>query len=75
MAKFYRQCNLERGSTMTTSWIPERIARVGQQVKLKKRKSDPWEYWTVVAVGSREDEETVRAMNQQYKWTRPYSDI
>jgi len=74
--KFYRQCNLEKpNGTLTTSWIPERVAKVGQLVRLKKRKRDPWEEWTVVSVGSRADEETVQGYSQQYKWTRPHSDI
>lgn len=77
--KYYRQCRLSKHEgekrLVTRSWIPEAAAIVGNSVKIKAKKSDPWEYWSVDTVGPRRDEESVNALSRQHKWTRPYSDI
>lgn len=75
MGKFFRQCKLEWCEMQTVSWIPEKVAKVGQMVRVKNRKADDWQLWTVMSVGPRQDSDTVRALEQQHKWTRPHSDI
>lgn len=60
----YRQCKLEKGGgcVVTTSYIPEKYAIVGDVVKLKDNTG--WDDgWVVVSVGhSRNDAPEVRKM-------------
>lgn len=58
---YYRQCVLKRGTKQQVSWIPERFARKGHHVKLRKREGSgcvrgytEWvDGWKVVKVGAR----------------------
>ena len=70
---FYRQCILRRGTTRTTSWIPEKFARQGKYIKLKE--TDGWkDGWLVMEVGARMSEDQVRERSQDYKHQRKASD-
>jgi hypothetical protein len=74
------QCDLSKlvengGVSVTTSWLPERFAKVGRYVKLK-RDDDSWEDgWQVVSTGARMKESILRDRSQDYKRTRQASDI
>lgn len=50
--KFYRQCELARpselGRELMTSWIPEKIAKVGNVVRLKDEDGEWTEGWEVL---------------------------
>lgn len=67
---YYRQCQLEKGCTITTSWIPEKFAIKGKCVKLKK-KNDEWDDgWTVREVFSKMEARAVenQAHNSDDIW-------
>ena len=57
MNDMYKQAKLFRadlhGSTETVSWIPSKIAKVGQNVRLKEDNGQ-WSYWTVESVSETE---------------------
>lgn len=72
--KFFRQCRLEWDKKKTVSWIPADIAKVDQLIKVKDKNGD-WKLWFVRSAGPRQDEETIKCLERQYKWTRPHSDI
>jgi hypothetical protein len=50
---FYRQCLLTKGTSTTTSWIPERFAVLGKVLKFKDE-GGTWDNgWVVEAVYGR----------------------
>lgn len=71
----YRQCRLLKGDAVTTSWIPEKFAKKGKYLKL--RKNNEWvDGWLVVEVGdTRQPEEFVLARSQDYRHQRDVSDV
>ena len=60
-----------------TSWIPKVIAKKGNVVKLKERKSDEkWsENWEVVEVGSTKPLSYLEEHERDYKHQREFSDV
>lgn len=78
--KFY-QCTMEReeevGKAVTTSWLPEKFARIGQVVKLQNRATKEWsDGWIIKCVSSlsREKSEVIER-SQDHKRQRKASDI
>jgi hypothetical protein len=71
----YRQCKLQKGVAVTTSWIAERFAKKGKYLKLKM--GNEWiDGWLVMEVGAtRQPEEFVVARSQDYGHQREVSDI
>jgi len=81
MTKTYwmRQCRLckkEDGQEVsTTSWIPEKYAKVGRSIKLKNN-FNLWDYgWEVSEVFTRSMSDMVDERSQDYKHQREASDI
>jgi len=64
------QCELKKGNTFTTSWIPEKYAKKGKFIKLKE--DDGWE---VIHVGSMMDSKKVQQRSTDYRNQRKMSDI
>ena len=82
--KWYRQCKLSRpldsgkGEFITTTWVPDDKGRlrVGAQVRLRNRGSDPWSpWWTVLKVGDKKPGEYVEKCETDYRRTREASDV
>ena len=59
---YYRQCELKRGETRMTSWIPEEFAKVGKVLKLKDVDG-----WVVFSVGERLDGELANKRSVEYR--------
>jgi hypothetical protein len=74
---FYRQCVLVKGTSETTSWIPEKFAQKGRPVRLRlKTGKDEWDDgWMVSSVGARASGEQVSMMERDHTRTRKASDI
>lgn len=73
---FYRQCQLQRGQSVTTSWLPEKFAKVSKFLKLKNKDGTWDDGWQVVTVGNdRMAHEEVIERSQDYKHQRMASDI
>lgn len=72
---FYRQCVLKRGSTQTTSWIPEKYAQVTRAVALKGDDGSWVDGWVVDSVGVRASGPQVRLYEDQHRRQRGVSDI
>jgi hypothetical protein len=74
----YCQCKLTKGPFRTTSWIPQKYAKKGKYVKLKREDATgirKWDNgWLVVEVGSKMKEEEVMVRSQDYKHQRKASD-
>lgn len=66
---FYRQCRLVKGTSETTSWVPEELAKVGKRVKLKD--GDGWDAgWEIVSASPKKNGKLVeaRAHNSDCIW-------
>ena len=63
----YRQCELKRGNTKMTSWIPEEFARVGKVLKLKDEDG-----WKVISVGDRLPDDVANKRSVEYKKVPTY---
>ena len=71
---FYRQCRLRRDRTHTTSWVPEKLAQKGREVRLKK--GNEWEDgWIIESVGPRAPGGLVRDYEDQHRRHRKITDI
>jgi hypothetical protein len=66
----YCQCTLRKGNREQITWIPEKFAKKGKFLKLKKDNG-----WEVIEVGHKANEETVVKLANQFKKTRVASDI
>lgn len=62
--RFYKQCTLQKGNTIQTSWIPEEFAKSGKYIRLKDDDG-----WKVIGVGFRASEQQVFGM--QVRTLRP----
>jgi hypothetical protein len=72
----YIQCELIKGNSHQTCWIPEKYAVVGKYVKIKN--NDEWEDgWKVLESYNQTklEESVLNERNQDYKKTRKASDI
>lgn len=72
---FYRQCKLKKGTTHTTSWIPEEFAKTGKNIRLRQPNKEWDRGWQVESVGGRMEEKMLRERSQDYKNARKASDI
>ncbi len=71
----HRQCELEKVSLRTTSWIPESFAKRGKILKLK-RDDGVWDDgWRVVGVGARMTTAETIERSVDFKYQRKGSDI
>jgi len=71
---FYVQCTLKRGSAIQTSWIPEKFAKVGKNIKLKS--GDSWEDgWIVANCWSKRSYDFLRKHEKDYLKIRDITDI
>ena len=80
MKQYFKQCKLQMdtnsGCTITTSWIPEKKAVLGNTVYLEPRGGKRTGPWEVVRVGSaRMEQKEVLEREQDHKKTRGVSDI
>jgi hypothetical protein len=81
MAKdpWYRQCTYETttkdGKKLGTSWIPEKLAKVGKVIYFGKKTDTAKELWVVTSVGSRRCESYLVARMMDHKHQRKVSDI
>jgi len=67
----YFQCKLRKGNIEKTAWIPEKFAKKGQYLKLKKDNG-----WEVIKVNrTKVDEKVVTKLARQFQGTRKVSDI
>ena len=66
-----KQCNLRKGNSHTTVWIPEHGAIVGNIVELKTFKESGWE---VIAVGESMDEKDLYEHAKMHQVHRHGSD-
>lgn len=74
--QLYVQCRLQKGSAVQTSWIPQEIAQVGRDVKLKE--DGEWNVgWRVLEAYTNTPRswEEVSERSQDYKRTRKASDV
>lgn len=71
---YHTQCVLSRGKRQTTSWIPRKIARIGERVRLKEQ-DGTWSYWTVVSTGQTLLSKTVLGRRNAHKNMRKMTDI
>ena len=69
------QCRLRKDSSRTTSWIPERGAKVGMVVELKSPNGQKDAGWEVVSVGGKMDEKDLHDINKMHRTHRQGSDI
>ena len=69
------QCRLRKDSSRTTSWIPERGAKVGMVVELKSPNGHKDAGWEVVSVGGKMDEKDLHDINKMHRTHRQGSDI
>ena len=78
-AKEYTQCCLhkptETGVRVTTSWIPSRLAVVGNPVRLRGDDNEWVEGWKVVSCGATATREETQSQAQDHKKQRKASDI
>ena len=77
---FYCQCRLERsthgGTEIQVAWIPQKIARVGNRVRVRDSGADPWsENWLVKSVGPPEKGELVETRADAHRHHRDVTDI
>ena len=66
----YKQCILRKGNIQTTSWIPEKYAKVNKVLKLKAVDG-----WKVIEVGVEMDEKEVNERSRDYLKQRKASDV
>ena len=65
----YKQCVIQKDTTKTTTWIPEKYAHKGKILKLKD--NGVWEDgWAVVSVGSALDEKYLSDSHKDIKLHR-----
>ena len=79
-SEFYCQCELTRPTGVDrletmVSWIPEKIAKVGNIVRLKDKAGEWTEGWKVTAVYDRQPYTPLEAKERDYKRQRKASDI
>ena len=67
----YKQCELSKGVSIQTSWLPVKFAVVGKFLKLKG--DNGWEVKKVFDFAMKED--ILKERSQDYKKTRLASDI
>lgn len=63
---FYKQVTLRRGDTFEVSYIPETLAHVGKNLKIKDPDGSWSGGWKVVSVGTRLSEEYVLEHEKDY---------
>jgi hypothetical protein len=75
LMKYFKQCKLKKDKTTTTSWIPEKYAKVGKSLELKN--DDIWENgWVVAEVFTkRKSEEAVIRDADAFKKMRTMTDV
>jgi len=83
MTKYYTQCKLRKPVKdkkdvfiMLVSWIPSKIAKIGNIVMLKEKRSDEWsEGWEVLETWLTKSENDVKNNEMNYKHQRKMSDV
>lgn len=72
----YVQCQLRKGNKIDVSWIEEKFAVVGKQIKRKNESTDSWDDgWIVDKTFGKVNEEHVKKMRDLYKHHRKGTDI
>lgn len=66
----YRQCVLKNGSLTQTSWIPERFAVVGKQLRLRGEDNVWTGMWTVVSTHGYLSEKQLKRLDRFNKRLR-----
>ncbi len=66
----FKQCKLQRGNTFETAFIPDKFAKVGAYLKLKKVDG-----WKVIEVFSPRTGQEVNERSRDHLKTRNASDI
>ena len=69
------QCKLRRGTSITTSWLPQRYAVPGKHLRLRDEQGAWEDGWEVVETGSIALTDEVMLRSQDYKKQREASDI
>ena len=70
------QCKLQKGNSITTSWIPSKFAIKGNYVKLKNKYNEWINGWKVIEVFQPSKlSDSVINRSDDYKNTRKASDI
>jgi hypothetical protein len=69
------QCKLRRGNTVQTTWIPSKIAVVGNIVNLKEADGSWDDGWEVLETYTGLEWAVLNERSQDYKRTRKASDI
>lgn len=74
---FYRQCRLRHLNTHQVAWIPEKFAKKGKFIEIKKDDGE-WENgWEVMSDGGSTRLSHSTVVHQERAWTkhRKFSDI
>jgi hypothetical protein len=58
----------------TTSWIPDKFAKAGANIRLKDENGD-WAPWRVVEVGAALPEDVMKKVSRQHKNMRKMTDV
>jgi hypothetical protein len=70
------QCKLQKGNSITTSWIPSKFAIKGNYVKLKNKYNEWINGWRVISVFQpSKTSNNIIERSEDYKNTRKASDI
>jgi len=73
---FMNQCQLQKGQSKTTSWIPSKFAIKGKFVKLKNKQNEWVNGWKVMFVFQPPVSSVyVLDRSEDYKRTRKASDV
>ena len=65
----YIQCILKKEKNLQTSWLPEKYAHIGKNLKLLE--NDEWQDgWQVISRGVRISKDSLEILAQSYKRTR-----
>jgi hypothetical protein len=61
------QCEMKKGETTTTSWIPEKFVKLGNFVKLKDENNEWVDGWKITFVGSKMSYDNCNKNSQDHK--------
>jgi len=71
---FHAQCVLTRKNRQTVSWVPRKIARIGNKIRLKEDDGS-WSYWVVRKVGHVMPSKKILERRNAHKNMRKMTDI
>jgi len=72
---YYVQCQMKKENYVDVSWIEEKFAVVGKQVK-RKTEDEKWdEGWVITATYTKVNEEHIKKIKDLYRHHRKGTDI